>query len=320
MDRVRARRAQGGPDAAAVRGCRAAPPAGPRRGRRRPGADDRLEGHEAGPRSGGWTFGFSRVSVYVDQYHCYLWDADWGPSFIDLSGYARGAAGSGSTATTGRSAQLAKRGVGHVSLDNGFRQVDDPALLDELTGSLGADEIRAYFARWIAQLPQPLTDDDRVAGYGYALSMLQVEVSDTRMFDRPIRARQWFEATITEQLTLGRPEKVSLDARRRDRHRSDAATAVAGGDVHRTRAALAAVDTTCRGCRRRLRRLWLRSQTCDPGERAAFRRPAQAGPTGGVAERARFPPGPDRPAVTHFITTRSIGLMSDREPESWTAD
>jgi hypothetical protein len=123
----------------------------------------------------------------------------------------RGAAGSGSTATTGRSAQLAKRGVGHVSLDNGFRQVDDPALLDELTGSLGADEIRAYFARWIAQLPQPLTDDDRVAGYGYALSMLQVEVSDTRMFDRPIRARQWFEATITEQLTLGRPEKVSLD-------------------------------------------------------------------------------------------------------------
>ena len=37
---------------------------------------------------GGWTFGFSRVSVYVDQYYCYLWDADWGPSFIDLSGYA----------------------------------------------------------------------------------------------------------------------------------------------------------------------------------------------------------------------------------------
>jgi hypothetical protein len=40
--------------------------------------------------------------------------------------------------------------------------------------------------------------------------MLQVEVSDTRVFDRPVRARQWFEATIGEQLTLGRPERISL--------------------------------------------------------------------------------------------------------------
>jgi len=44
---------------------------------------------------GGFTFGFSRVSVYVNQDYCYLWDAEWGPSFIKLSGYARGAAGSG---------------------------------------------------------------------------------------------------------------------------------------------------------------------------------------------------------------------------------
>lgn len=27
---------------------------------------------------GGFTFGFSRVSVYVNQYYCYLWDAEWG--------------------------------------------------------------------------------------------------------------------------------------------------------------------------------------------------------------------------------------------------
>jgi hypothetical protein len=40
--------------------------------------------------------------------------------------------------------------------------------------------------------------------------MLQVEVSDTRVFDRPVRARQWFEATIGEQLTLGRPDRVGL--------------------------------------------------------------------------------------------------------------
>ena len=67
-----------------------------------------------------------------------------------------------------------------------------------------AEELRRF------QLGQIAALNDRDAGYDYALSMLQVEVSDTRVFDRPIRARQWFEATITEQLTLGRPETVSL--------------------------------------------------------------------------------------------------------------
>lgn len=169
---------------------------------------------------GGLTFGFSRVSVYVNQYYCYLWDADWGPTFIKLSGYAPWGGRCWLNGHEWAKRQLAKRGVGYVSLDNGFRAVDDPALLDELTASLGPDQIRAWFARWMRELPQPLTPEDRAAGYGYALSMLQVEVSDTRVFDRPIRARQWFEATIAEQLTLGRPETVSLLFQRRPNRRS----------------------------------------------------------------------------------------------------
>lgn len=169
---------------------------------------------------GGFTFGFSRVSVYVNVYYCCLWDADWGPSFIKLSGYAPWGGRVYLNGHEWAKRQLAKRGVGYVSLDNGFRSVDDPELLDELTASLGADEIRSYFARWMRELPQPLTADDRAAGYGYALSMLQVEVSDTRVFDRPMRARQWFEATIGEQLTLGRPETVSLLFRRRPNRRT----------------------------------------------------------------------------------------------------
>ncbi len=186
-------------------------------------AQERSSGWKGAKRAldrGGFTFGFSRVSVYVNQYYCYLWDADWGPSFIKLSGYAPWGGRVWLNGHEWAKRQLARRGVGFASLDNGFRSVDDTALLDELTDSLGADEIRAYFARWMAQLPQPLTAEDRAAGYGYALSMLQVEVSDTRVFDRPVRARPWFEATIGEQLTLGRPETVSLLFQRRPNRRS----------------------------------------------------------------------------------------------------
>ncbi len=169
---------------------------------------------------GGFTFGFSRVSVFVNVYYCYIWDADWGPSFIKLSGYAPWGGRVYLNGHEWAKRQLAKRGIGYVALDNGFRAVDDPALLDEVTASLGAAEIRAYFARWMHELPQPLTAEDRDAGYGYALSMLQVEVSDTRVFDRPIRGRQWFEATIGEQLTLGRPETVALLFGRRPNRRT----------------------------------------------------------------------------------------------------
>ena len=35
-------------------------------------------------------------------------------------------------------------------------------------------------------------------------------MSDTRVFDRQIRGRRTFEATIGEQLTLGRREMVAL--------------------------------------------------------------------------------------------------------------
>ena len=45
--------------------------------------------------------------------------------------------------------------------------------------------------------------------------MIQVEVSDTRMFDRPLRGRQYFEALITAQLALSRPESLSLLVDRR---------------------------------------------------------------------------------------------------------
>ncbi|MFV2064467.1 MAG: hypothetical protein ACC726_13305, partial [Chloroflexota bacterium] len=169
---------------------------------------------------GGFTFGFSRVSVYVNQYYCYLWDPDWGPSFIKLSGYAPWGGRIWLNGHEWAKRQLTRRGIAYESLDNGFRWVEDPAVLDEVTASLGADQIRAFFARQMAQLPQPLTVEDRDAGYGYALSMLQVEVSDTRIFDRPMRARQWFEATIAEQLTLGRPETVSLLFHRRPNRRT----------------------------------------------------------------------------------------------------
>src|SRR6266568_6088 len=44
----------------------------------------------------------------------------------------------------------------------------------------------------------------------YDPAFRQLELSDTRVFDRPQAGRAWFEQTLRDQLTLGRPDRVAL--------------------------------------------------------------------------------------------------------------
>jgi hypothetical protein len=68
----------------------------------------------------------------------------------------------------------------------------------------------AFFRRWERILPSPFTAEDRCHGYRYQLAFRQLELSDTRVFDRPQAARQWFEQALRDQLTLGRPDRVQV--------------------------------------------------------------------------------------------------------------
>ena len=167
------------------------------------------------PQRGTVDITFVRRSQYVNQYYLYLWDAQWGPSFIKISGYAPWGGRVYLNGHEWLKRQLARRGIGFTALDNGLLQVERSEVLEPLTRSLGAAEVRRFFARWMRELPQPLSPSDRARGYGYALSMKQIEISDTAVFDRPMRGRQWFEATITEHLALGRPHTIALLFERR---------------------------------------------------------------------------------------------------------
>jgi hypothetical protein len=69
--------------------------------------------------------------------------------------------------------------------------------------------VRLFFERWQGTLPSPLTNEDRARGYGHALAFGQLEISDTRVFDRPAAGRAWFEQTLPGQLTLGRPDQAA---------------------------------------------------------------------------------------------------------------
>src|SRR6185369_8212948 len=82
--------------------------------------------------------------------------------------------------------------------------------LQEICDSLGPEEIDRVFRKWLRRIPLPLRSQDRDNGYDWNLSMWQVEVSLTQIFDRPVRGREFFEEVIGDNLDLGRPDRVQL--------------------------------------------------------------------------------------------------------------
>jgi hypothetical protein len=105
--------------------------------------------------------------------------------------------------------QAERDGIEYVPLDNGFRACGDAERLAAICDSLSEQDIFAFCDRWMRQLPSPLTAAER-GRYGYRYSVRQLELSDTRVFDRPQAGRAWFEQTIRDQLDLGRPDKVQI--------------------------------------------------------------------------------------------------------------
>jgi hypothetical protein len=106
--------------------------------------------------------------------------------------------------------QATGAGIGFTELSNGFGSCADPAALQAICDRLGPGTIGVFFERWMSRLPLPLTEHDRAAGYWWELSMRQVEVSRTLVFDRPRHARGFFEALVADNLDIGRPDSVEL--------------------------------------------------------------------------------------------------------------
>ena len=92
----------------------------------------------------------------------------------------------------------------------GLPPVRIPAALQAICDRLGPGTIGVFFERWMSRLPLPLTEHDRAAGYWWELSMRQIEVSRTLVFDAPRHARGFFEALVADNLDIGRPDSVEL--------------------------------------------------------------------------------------------------------------
>jgi hypothetical protein len=155
-------------------------------------------------------FSFRKEDRRVTCFYFYIWDDDFGPGFIKLCAYFPYPGKVWVNGHEWAKRQAAKAGIGFTALSNGFASCDDPARLQAICDRLGPNQILAFFERWLRVIPTPLPKTDRAAGYWWELSMRQVEVSRTLVFDAPRRARALFEAVVRDNLDLGRPHEVEL--------------------------------------------------------------------------------------------------------------
>lgn len=155
-------------------------------------------------------FEFFREQRRVGVYYFYVHDPDFGPGFIKICTYFPYPAKVWLNGHEWAKRQAVRAGIPFQALSNGFAASAEPRALQNLCDGFRPRHVQAFFDRWMAVIPTPLTGEDRAAGYWWELSMRQVEVSRTLVFDDPRRARSFFEALVADNIDVGRPEQVQV--------------------------------------------------------------------------------------------------------------
>jgi hypothetical protein len=155
-------------------------------------------------------FEFLREQRRVGVYYFYVLDPDFGPGFIKICTYFPYPAKVWVNGHEWAKRQAEHAGLDYRALSNGFAACAQPEVLQSICDSLGPEHVQAFFDRWITELPTPFTREDRAAGYWWELSMRQVEISRTLVFDDPRRARSFFEALVADNIAIGRPEQIAI--------------------------------------------------------------------------------------------------------------
>jgi hypothetical protein len=173
---------------------------------------DRSTDHNAPPR-----YGFDKADRRVTVFYFYIWDDEFGPGFIKICSYFPYPAKVWANGHEWAKRQATRAGLAFEELANGFASCDNPVALQAICDRLGPADLQAFFDRWMAVIPTPLNQADRDGGYWWELSMRQVEVSRTIVFDAPRRGRAFFESVVADNVGIGRPSEVRVIFGRRIR-------------------------------------------------------------------------------------------------------
>jgi hypothetical protein len=146
----------------------------------------------------------------VGTFYFYIHDREFGLGFIKICTYFPYPAKVWVNGHEWAKRQARRGRLIFAELANGFAACTKPERLQAICDAFGPGDVPGFFDRWITQIPNPFNEADRAAGYWWELSMRQVEVSRTLVFDDPRRARGFFEALVADNVSIGRPQEVAV--------------------------------------------------------------------------------------------------------------
>lgn len=145
---------------------------------------------------------------FVNHYYFYIRDPECGEGFVRVCTYPPFATriwlnGHGFVA-----ASLAKQKIATELDDNCVVSCADPAALQTAADAFDGEQVERIARRWLAMVPDPLTADERAAGYPTRLSVFQAEFSDNLVFKRTAVLNRLYERVLSEHMHLGRPDMI----------------------------------------------------------------------------------------------------------------
>lgn len=151
----------------------------------------------------------------VRHYYFYLRDREFGDGFVRICSYPPFQMRVWWNAHGYLAAQLRRHQIAFRTADNCIIDVADPAALQRYADQVTPHLVEHLILRWLRQIPDPLTREERAAGYPLRFSIYQAEFSHNVIFKQTQVLNRVYEALLRDHLHLGRPDmlKVIFDRR-----------------------------------------------------------------------------------------------------------
>lgn len=146
----------------------------------------------------------------INHYYFYIRDRDYGEGFVRISSYPPFQTRVWMNAHGYLAAQLRRRRIPFKADENCIVQVADPAALQELADQFNAGLAETIARHFLSLVPDPLTPEERAAGYPLRLSVYQAEFCDNLIFHRTQVLNRVYEPLLKDHLHLGRLDMVKV--------------------------------------------------------------------------------------------------------------
>ena len=167
----------------------------------------------------------ARHNIHV--YYFFVYDAQWGRASLRLPSYLPFEVTLQLNGHEYLARQMSQRRWKFAMLDNAVSDVTDWEKLRALVAATDYEnEIRAFAARWLAQLPHGLTAAQLEQLSGYHWTVLVLETSLNYVFAERACCQSVFEQLLRHNLLLGSPDSLRtlFEMSRRPRHSSNKLT------------------------------------------------------------------------------------------------